>query len=223
MLSILRPLIVGSGLVLALFGSLGSEATAAVLTFDSLNGTTGGVRLPADHEGFGFGDRWFAMSTVAAPGQTFLATSTVGSTLIRRTDGAGFYFDGADFWSRRGLDANGDFFFVLYNGATTVYQGNLKGKKGRMRFGAAPRLLTPGYKGVITALALGFGNDDYDHLAMDNFRFRPGTTPSTAALRAATTEFAPATAASTNAVPEPTTIALLLGALGVAAGRRRRA
>ena len=222
-MSILRHLVTGSAIALALFGSTGARASAAVLTFDSLNGTTGGIHLPADHQGFGFGDRWFAMSTAAAPTQTFLATSTVGSTLIRRTDGGTFYFDGADFWSRRGLDANGDFFFVLYNGASTVYQGNLKGKKGRMRFAGTPRLLTPGYKGAITALAFGFDNDDSDHLAMDNFRFRPGTALSPAALRAATAEFAPSTTASVGSVPEPTTLALLLGALGVAGGRRRRA
>jgi hypothetical protein len=41
-----------------------------------------------------------------------------------------------------------------------------------MDFTGTPTLLTANYTGPIDAMALGFDNDDYDHLAMDNFRFR---------------------------------------------------
>lgn len=183
-----------------------AETVAATLTFNDFAATTVGQLLPEGFAGFEWGDRWYAMSRSATPGDTFLASSTVGSTLIRRSDGSDFHFDGADFFSRRGLDANGDFFFVLYHDGATVYQGNLLGSNaGRMRFTGTPTLLSPDYAGPIDALAFGFDNDDYDHLAMDNFRFRAE--------------------AVSLPVPEPEPYALLLaglGMVGLVAGRRLR-
>ncbi len=159
---------------LILAGSMNAGAAgpvAGTLEFDDL-GSGSGAHLPEGFGGFDWGDRWYYMTRAAAPDQTFLATSTVGSTMIRRSDGADFHFDGADFFSRRGADANGDFFFVLYHDGQTVYQGNLLGNDGRMRFTGTPTLLAPDYAGPIDGMAFGFDNDDYDHLAMDNFRFR---------------------------------------------------
>lgn len=197
--------LVASGLALAL-PATAAESLATTLSFDEFAATTVGQHLPEGYAGFDWGDRWFAMRTSAAPGDTFLASSTVGSTLIRRSDGSDFHFDGADFFSRRGLDANGDFFFVLYHDGATVYQGNLLGgNAGRMRFTGTPTLLAPDYAGPIDGLAFGFDNDDYDHLAMDNFRFR--------------------VEAVSLPVPEPEPYALLLtglGLVGMVAGRRLR-
>ncbi len=181
-----------------------ADPVSGVLGFDELGASPVGVHLPDGYGGFEWGDRWYYMTQGAAQEEHFLATSTVGSTVIRRSDGADFYFDGADFWSRRGLDANGDFFFVLYHDGQTVYQGNLLGNDGRMRFFGTPSLLTPGYAGPIDGMALGFDNDDYDHLAMDNFRF-------------------PATPIAAAPVPEPGRYALFLaglGLLGLVARRR---
>ena len=93
---------------------------------------------------------------------------------IRRTDSAAFYFDGADFWSRRGLDANGDFYFVLSLKGKTVYNGLTAKKGGRMLFTGAPTLLKPDYTGPIDLIAITFSGNgkDWNHLAFDNFRFR---------------------------------------------------
>jgi hypothetical protein len=92
------------------------------------------------------------MTTAAAPTEPFLALSGSGTTL-KRSDGAAFYFDGADFWSRRGLDANGNLSFVL----------SLKGKVV--------------YNGLVDTVALAFNKTgrggDWDQLAMDNLRTRP--------------------------------------------------
>lgn len=151
-----------------------ADLIPAVLDFNALPSSPIGSHLPTGYGGFTWGDRWYQMSVPSAAGEgNFLATSSTGSTLIRRADGEAFFFDGADFWSRRGLDANGDFFFVLYGQqGQTVYNGNLDGNAGRMRFTASPQLLSANYSGAIYAMAWGFDNDDYDHLAMDNFRFR---------------------------------------------------
>ena len=85
-----------------------------------------------------------------------------------------FYFDGADFWSRRGLDANGDFYFVLSLKGKTVYNGLTAKKGGRMLFTGAPTLLKPDYTGPIDLIAITFSGNgkDWNHLAFDNFRFR---------------------------------------------------
>jgi len=183
-----------------------ADPIAGTLTFDDLGQSSVGTHLPAGFGGFDWGDRWYYMTRAVTPNETFLATSTIGSTLIRRSDGADFHFDGADFHSRRAADASGDFFFVLYHEGRTVYQGNLLGNEGRMRFTGTPTLLTPGYSGPIDGMAFGFDNDDYDHLAMDNFRFR-------------------AQVAAPLLVPEPENWVLMAAGLGLVsglAGRHKR-
>ena len=140
---------------------------------------------------------------MGATDTNFLATSDTGSTFVRRVDGSAFYFDGADFWSRRGADAMGDFFFVLYGASGQVlYNGDVDNDGGRMRFTGTPTFLQANYSGPIHGMAWGFDNDDYDHMAMDNFRFR---------------------AEPVAAVPEPGSSALLaLGLAGLAALKARR-
>jgi hypothetical protein len=154
--------------------SASAELSSFMLDFDAIGAPVIGSRMVDGYGGFEWGDQWFSLSAAQNPANTFLVTSTTGGTLIRRTDGADFYFDGADFWSRRGLDATGDFFFVLYKDGAIVYRGDEDPdhSSGDMDFTGTPTLLTANYTGPIDAMALGFDNDDYDHLAMDNFRFR---------------------------------------------------
>lgn len=145
---------------------------AIVLGFDDFVASPVGIHMPAGYGGFLWGDRWFAMaSTVTA--NNYLALGSGASLWIQRADGTPFYFDGADFWSRRGLDAVGDFYFVLYYQGNTVYNG-LTAKKGRQVFTGTPKLLKPAYKGPVDGVAFAFdGNGrDWNHLAMDNFRLR---------------------------------------------------
>lgn len=142
------------------------------LGFDDFQAGTTGVHMPAGYGGFIWGDRWFAMLNPVS-GNNYLVLGSGASLLIQSADGTPFYFDGADFWSRRGLDAVGDLYFVLYYQGQTVYNG-LTVKKGKRVFTGTPKLLKPGYAGPVDAMALVFdGNGrDWNHLAMDNFRFR---------------------------------------------------
>lgn len=145
---------------------------AIVLGFDDFVADPVGIHMPAGYGGFIWGDRWFAMTNTVT-GNNYLALGSGLSLWIQRADGTPFYFDGADFWSRRGLDAVGDFYFVLYYQGNTVYNG-LTAKKGRQVFTGTPKLLKPAYKGPVDGVAFAFdGNGrDWNHLAMDNFRLR---------------------------------------------------
>jgi len=201
------------GRTIALAFTLGVGATAAqaelvssTLSFDSLGASTLGVPVPAGHGGFDWGSQWFSMTTAGAPGETFLATSLAGSTRITRSDHGDFFFDGADFWSRRSVDSTGDFHFMLYNDGKVVYDG--VALKNKRVFKGAASFMSVAAGTPIDAIAFAFDNDDYDHLAMDNFRFRIDATA----------------AGSVTAVPEPHTTAMLLAGLGVIGvmGRRRR-
>lgn len=174
------------GLSLALFAAPAAHANGAVeaaaaitttqlavqLNFDDFIASPVGVHMPAGYGGFIWGDRWFAMQNPAT-GKNYLALGSGVSLWIQRADGTPFYFDGATFWSRRGLDAVGDLYFVLYYQGQTVYNG-LTAKKGKRVFTDVPKRLKPPYTGPIDGMALAFdGNGkDWNHLAMDNFRFR---------------------------------------------------
>lgn len=162
--SLLPGLLLGA--VLATGGT--GAAQAATVTFDTLSTN---VVVPTPHEGFQWGTGWVATRTSNRPTVYTSAAST--SLFVRRFDGAAFYFDGADFWSRRGLDAAGDFWFVLYHKGQTVYTG-VGSSKQRMRFTATPTLFKPPYTGPVDMVALAFGSSgkDWNHLAMDNFRYR---------------------------------------------------
>ena len=84
------------------------------LTFDDLGPSLGGAPVPEGYAGHRWtGTNWHFMSTLAAPANTFLALSG-SATMIRRVDGAPFFVDSVDLWSRRGLDAGGNCYFVLY-------------------------------------------------------------------------------------------------------------
>lgn len=159
--------------------SLGLAAPAmaqtSTLTFDDLGASTGGTHMPDAYQGFTWkGTNWHYMTTAAKPTNDFLALSG-NATTIRKVDGSAFFFDGADFWSRRGLDANGRFYFVLSLKGKVVYNGVTL--KAKTTFNATPTLLKPPYTGAVDTVAVGFDKPgrggDWDQLAMDNFRTRP--------------------------------------------------
>lgn len=146
------------------------------LDFNDLGLSSGGAHMPATYRDFAWATTdWHYLSSGFLPSNTYLALSG-SATFIRRTDGAAFFFDGADFWSRRGLDAAGDFYFVLSYKGKTVFNG--KADKVRVRFTGTPTLLRPAYTGLVDGVAIAFDKPgrggDWDHLAMDNFRTRPG-------------------------------------------------
>lgn len=130
-----------------------------------------GAPVPAGYGGFSWGSQWYSMTNQPDLSATYLAMGSVSSTLIRRVDGKPFYFDGATFWSRRGLDAQGNFYFVLYFQGVTVFDGTLS-KKTRMEFTGNPTVIKTGYKGQIDGMAFVFKNKDYNHVAADDFKFR---------------------------------------------------
>ncbi|MBB1162962.1 PEP-CTERM sorting domain-containing protein [Aquariibacter albus] len=156
--------------VLPLLAALAVPAARAeTITFNDLQAN---IQVPTPYQGFQWGASWYAIKTADKPS---VYTSASGTSLFaRRFDGKAFYFDGADYWSRRGVDAAGFFWFVLYYKGQTVYSG-VNSSKDRMRFTATPTLFKPPYTGPVDMVAIAFGSNgkDWNHLAMDNFRFRP--------------------------------------------------
>jgi hypothetical protein len=144
---------------------------AVTLTFDDFVASPA-TQVPAGYGGFIWGDRWWALQDPAAT-NNYLALASGASLWIMRADRSAFYFDGADFWSRRGLDAVGDFYYVLYYQGQTVYNG-LTAKKGKNVFTSTPTLIAPAYTGPVDGVAFAFDSNgtDWNHLAMDNFRIR---------------------------------------------------
>lgn len=150
-------------------------AQSTVVTFNDLGPVAIGAVMPDGYSGFDWGAAYYYMAPAAASGNTVYGALSSSSTWIRRADSAPFYFNGADFWSRRGLDATGDFYFVLYLKGKTVYSGLTDKKGGRMRFTGKPTLYKPNYAGEIDMIALAFDSNgkDWNHLALDNLRFTP--------------------------------------------------
>lgn len=169
----LNPL--GCLLLIAAAMPICTAARADVIDFNDLGPSTIGVHMPATYNNLRWGTSdWHYLTSVSDPAETFLALSGTATFVGVITGGDDFYFDGADFWSRRGLDANGDFYFVLYHDGVTVYNGRVD-NDGRQRFDGTHQLLAPSYTGPIDGFALAFdsGPDHWNHLAMDNIRIRP--------------------------------------------------
>ena len=172
---LIKKLSVASALALTLTAG---TAQGANLTFNDITGSTGGLPMPDGYGGFTWSSAWHAMVTATAPSETFLALSN-GEAFVLRNGGADFFFDGAEFWSRRGVDANGRFYYQLYNDNVPVYDGFADNI--RMDFTATPTLLAPDYSGPIDMVILAFDvkgeGGDWNHLAMDNFQYRPAVVP----------------------------------------------
>ncbi len=163
--------------VLLAIGVCPFAAAADILDFNDLGPSTVGTRMPSPYASLRWDSSvWHYMTLASNPSNTFLALSGTGTFVgsVPSGDfigGPDFYFDGADFWSRRGADANGDFYFALYHDGVRVYNG-LDEQDGRQRFSNVPQRLVPEYSGPVDGIAIAFDNDDWDHLAMDNFAIR---------------------------------------------------
>lgn len=163
-------------------GAAATHSSADLITFNDLGPSTGGTHMPDAYAGLRWTTSdWHYMSLASNPADTFLALSGVGTFVLSPLGGTDFFLDGADFWSRRGLDANGDFYFVLYHDGVTVYNG-VTADNGRQRFDATHQSFVPDYSGPIDGFAIAFDNDDWDHLAMDNLQVRFVPAPGIASL-----------------------------------------
>jgi len=174
---------VGIALVAGAAGLIGTTSAQALtqttVSFDDLGPSSIGTHMVDGYSGFAWdSSSWHYMSLPSAPTNTYLALSGT-ATSIRTLDGSDFYFDGLDAWSRRGLDASGTFYYILSRNGAVVYDGR-NDRDGRERFTGASTTFVPTYTGLVDNVALAFaqGGDDWDHLAIDNFRFRTtGTDP----------------------------------------------
>ena len=178
MKSLSLNLIRTAAVVAGLLGSAGlaTAQTVSMLDFNDLGPSPVGTHMLDGYGGFKWtSSSWHYMSSAAEPGNTYLALSGT-ATSIYREGGADFYFQGADFWSRRGLDANGTFYYVLSHDGALVYDGR-NDPDGRNRFDGVPTTFRPNYAGPVDTVAVVFaqGGDDWDHLAMDNVRFAEST------------------------------------------------
>lgn len=227
---------------LALFAAAGVASpslatpvlTPLTVTFEDLTVTGFSAKPSTGYQGFDWGDGLHVLCREAPAAScsdnNYMATAgEFTSRQISRTDDAAFYFDGGDFWSRRGVDAVGNFYFILYSGANVVYRGDDKdltgsGKVEKMLLSGTPSFRTPGYADPITAMSFFFGNDDHDHFAFDNLKFRVWAEPADAGSGPGSDGGAvdpgqPGTPA--HAVPTPASAPLLLLGLALLASRRR--
>lgn len=166
-------------LIFALLGSaLDTHAlvvqTPALLDFNDLGPTVGGIHMPATYGGLtwsAFSD-WYSMSIAAVPTNTFLALAG-NATSFTRAGGRDFLLDSLRVWSRRGADANGRFYFVLHHDGALVYDGR-DDPDGRVLFDATHQVVVPNYTGRVDVVAMVFdaGGDDWDHLAVDDLAVR---------------------------------------------------
>jgi len=142
---------------------------------------------------------WYYMSDAAGT-NTYLALGGQATAFVS-SDGSDFLFQGLDAFSRRGLDATGSFYFVLYRDGVTVYNGLLD-NDGRQRFTGASATFVPTYTGPVDGVAIAFaqGGGDWDHLAIDNVRIGAVAAPVVTTV-APTTTIAPAPAPNPAPVP----------------------
>lgn len=155
---------------LVLVSGLTTLNAQTVLDFEDLGSSPVGTHMMDGYGGFRWtSSNWHFMSVASNPDNTFLALSGT-ATAIFATGGPDFLFQGADFWSRRGLDANGTFYYILHHDGVLVYDGRLD-RDGRNRFTGTPTTFVPNYDGPVDTVAVAFtqGGGDWDHLAMDNF------------------------------------------------------
>ncbi len=171
-----RTALLAIGLGVSMLGMAGQASAQTPINYNELGASTTGTPMPSPHAGLAYTNtNWHYMTLANAPAEVFLALSGSASTL-RKADGSAFLFDGADFWSRRGQDAGGDFHFVLQLKGKVVYDGR-NDKRGKMRFTSTRTLLRPSYTGPVDYVAIVFAKPgrggDWDQLAMDNVRLRP--------------------------------------------------
>ncbi|MDI4631883.1 hypothetical protein J7U46_02360 [Pelomonas sp. V22] len=167
-----RISLLATGLMLAATAQAQSYGSQ-LLAFDELPKPAFAANLPDGYGGFDWSSSYYYM-TNEVTGNKYLAMGSSNGTYWRHSDGTPFYFDGIDLWSRRGLDAVGDVYFVLYLKGKTVYNGLTDKKGGRIRFTGAPTMIRPNYTGLVDYVALAFDSNgkDWNHLALDNLRVR---------------------------------------------------
>ena len=97
------------------FALAGTQAAAAVITFDSLTGSNGDTFTSTSESGFDItatGGNWFEAHLNGAPVPSIFGNSDLGEITLTRTGGGLFTFQGADFddatggtlpWSIAGL------------------------------------------------------------------------------------------------------------------------
>ncbi|MCA9309770.1 MAG: hypothetical protein KDA21_01090 [Phycisphaerales bacterium] len=150
-----------------------ASAEDVLIDFQDLAPPASFLAVPDLYHGLSWASSdWFYGELGSDPGQIYVALGS-SNAAIYGINGDDFFFDGADYWSRRTADANGDFYYVLYHDGQQVYDGRNE-SDGRQRFDGAPQHLAPNYAGPVDIVALAFdgGGDDWDHLAMDNLLIR---------------------------------------------------
>lgn len=163
-------------------GAAQSNQVANLLSFNDLVTTNGGVHMPTNYGGLAWAfSAWYYMPSNNVATDTYLALGGANSA-VSMPGGQDFFFDGAEYWSRRGADANGSLYFYMMRDGVVVYDGR-EDNDGRQRFTSERQAFVPNYSGLVDYVAVVFeqGKDDWDHLAMDNLRLR--TTANTSVQR----------------------------------------
>lgn len=165
-----------SALLLLAASAQAQSYSSQLLAFDELPKPPFAWNLPDGYGGFDWSSSYYYM-TNEATGNKYLAMGSSNGTYWRHSDGTPFYFDGIDVWSRRGLDAVGDVYFVLYLKGKTVYNGLTDKKAGRIRFTGVQTQMRANYSGLVDQVALAFDSNgkDWNHIALDNLRVRVAT------------------------------------------------
>jgi hypothetical protein len=195
------------------FASLSSQATTlqdqpvTTLGFDNFRTVSDGTSY--NYSGFSWGSKWNGSTQFNGNALIHLDNDSGHTTLISRTDGSDFIFDGVSFgWGS--IDRNGAKVSVVLYGSTgqTLWQSDRENLTANGFFSFAS-----GYSGAVKSMAIGLQLNDpanTSKLQMDNFAYR--------ALPVAAPVAVPV---SPSPVPEPTTEAMMaIGLLALASTRR---
>lgn len=162
-----------AGWILAVTASAAVVTNDVLLDFEDLGPSTLGVHMPANYGGFNWNvSDWHYLTLASVPSNTFLALSG-NSTVFVSPGGKDVEYVGARFWSRRGADANGRFYYILHRDGVMVYDGR-DDADGKNIFTASHDIFPPNFTGLVDTVAVVFdqGGDDWDHLAMDDVQYR---------------------------------------------------
>lgn len=209
-------------LAIGLLTAVGSILADVPATTGTINFTdfrhSPDINAPANYAGFTFANGWFE-NPEASITDRYLALSldnNTRGTFVTRVDNSPFTLNSFDYWSRGG--DNGVAYLVLYDGGTTVYNGVAATDQIKLTPAHETFQISSVYNAPITGFAFAFkqsggglgDNSDASRFGFDNLSYSNATLPLISPITV------------TPAVPEPHSVALMLGGLMLICARPKK-